>query len=149
MIDVLQPEAAGAARPTLLTFLLPRRPTVLLAESDERASAALVLLLAALGFHALEARDAAEAIEIVREEPAVDILLVADDVSGLPVAELVATAQKLSPRLDYLVMSDRKRVPAIDRGRVLVKPFGHEALKAALERLLRGRPAEKDPSILQ
>ena len=144
MIDVLQPEAAGAAAPTFLTFLLPRRPTVLLADSDERASAALVLLLAGLGFHALEARDADDAMALVREEPEIDLLLVAEDIAGLPVAELVAAAEKLSPRLEHLVMSATGRVPGIARDHVLMKPFDGETLKAAIERLLRGEPATDD-----
>jgi len=149
MIDVLQPDAAGAAEPTLLTFLWPRRPTVLLADSDEQASAKLVLLLAALGFHAIEARDATDAIAHVNEEPAIDILLAADTVAGMPVAELVEAVQNLSPRLEHLVMSDKVQVAGIAPGHVLQRPFDGTTLKEALDRLLRGSEGAEDSSLLQ
>ncbi|HLO66734.1 MAG TPA: response regulator [Holophaga sp.] len=117
----------------------PSRPLrVLLVDDDELFRSAARSLLETLGHHVEEARSGPEALARLREEGAVDLVLLDLNMPGMDGAEALGPLQEIRPGQSVLLCTgyadDRvpallKRFPAV---RVLRKPFGLEEIRQAI-----------------
>lgn len=120
-----------------------RQRRVLLVERNPALSQLFDEALAELGFQVFAAEGRRQALDVLLEEPQVDLLLV-DLVD--PAAEGAAllgflAEQRATARIPVVVMTDGEP-PAglVGRAVRLAKPFGLEELRFATEEALGGRP---------
>ena len=121
----------------------------LLVEDDPLLRMSLADVVTDMGHRVVEAATAAEALDFLNQDNAIEVLLT--DV-GLPVMdgrELAERARHVRPDLCIIFATgysaSRVPDPAVDsQSRCLRKPFGPKELKAALESL--GLPATHLPS---
>src|SRR6185295_2266344 len=145
-----EPVAAPAADPGALDLARPVGPaTILVVEDNSDVRELVCRQLSELGYRVLNAEDGGRAIEMLRDEPAIDLLftdvVMPGGVSGL---QLAATAKELRPALKVLFTSgfpdaeedDRARMQAL--GGMLSKPYR----KATLARRLAEVLAAGDPA---
>jgi two-component system, cell cycle sensor histidine kinase and response regulator CckA len=123
--------------------------TILVVEDDESVRALICSMLAQSGYVVLEAKDAADGLEIARQRKSIDLLLT--DVV-MPVMNGPAMARKLEeiiPEMRVLYMSGYAGSFAVDRGILdegasfLQKPFSKSALLQRLRETLDVQPAVK------
>ncbi len=144
-VVILLPRAVGAddrAAPAgpASRFRAPETDLLLLVEDNEQVRAVVRRQLADLGYRLVEAADAEEALELLRNVPDFT-LLVSDIVMPGPMTgiELGNRAKALKPSLRIILMTGyagRDRTRDFDRCPFLVlrKPFDPEQLVAALRR---------------
>jgi signal transduction histidine kinase/CheY-like chemotaxis protein len=121
--------------------------TVLVVEDDPAVREIVIQFLRGAAYHALEARDGAEAREIIRKEPRAIDLLVSDIVlPGQSGPELAGTLREFAPQMRTLFISGYpseavggNRTPAF-----LAKPFSRAAFLQAVRRALSA-PRYRDP----
>mgnify|MGYP001555078480 CR=1 FL=1 len=90
-----------------------------------------------LGHAAVEAGDGPQALEILRQDPSIAILLTDLGLPGMPGRELVVKARELRPDLKVVVASgypsELAAADAAFKGvRYLAKPFDLERLRVAI-----------------
>ena len=129
--DVTPPPAEPAPAPTAT------RRKVLVVEDVGLIRMTTVDLTQELGFDTAEAGDGAEALKILRDDPAIAILLTDLGLPGMNGRQLVAEAHRLRPDLKIVIASGystESEGGAFPPGTVvLTKPFDLAALKRALE----------------
>ena len=142
---------ADASPPAVLRDAFPRSArgeVVLVVEDDPTIRKLVKKLLEVLGYGAVVAETAAEALELLASTPRVDLLLT-DMVlpGGTSGAELATEAQCRQPGLRVLYMSGYTRNALIgnnlrdENAHVLSKPFRKEELARAVHRVLNSQPA--------
>jgi len=117
--------------------------TILVAEDDDAVRATVVELLGQLGYHVLEARDAAAALAILEDGAQVDLLFTDVVMPGkLRSPELARIAQQMLPRIAVLFTSGYTQNAIVHGGRLdkgvelLGKPYTHDALAKRIRRVL-------------
>jgi CheY-like chemotaxis protein len=121
-------------------------PKILLVEDDPDVQLVTVEALRYMGYSVVTADEGGAALEILRRDPAVDVLFT--DVvmpKGVDGLELLREARKLRPGLRVLLASGyaRGRLPVVPEGcDFIAKPYRIEDLEARLRSLLQ----RTDPS---
>ncbi|MEI9991308.1 MAG: CHASE3 domain-containing protein [Rhizomicrobium sp.] len=125
--DVAEPAPAAPATPR----------KVLVVEDVGLIRMTTVDMAQELGFDTAEAGDGAEALDILRSDPAIEILLTDLGLPGMNGRQLMAEARRLLPNLKIVIASGYSTEPeagGIPSGAIiLTKPFDLGALKRALE----------------
>ncbi len=130
VVDIYLPRAHGqietASRPDEPSRWLGRE-TVLVVDDDADIRALAVASLRELGYRVLAAERGAGALELLRAEPGIDLLLADFAMPGMNGAELVRQARMLRPELPVLFMTgyaDLDEVGALaGPDGVIYKPF--------------------------
>jgi two-component system, cell cycle sensor histidine kinase and response regulator CckA len=142
------PSAEAPAPGAVRTANRRRRNTVLLVEDDEGVRQLTRRILEQYGFGALEARNGAEALELLDAgSPRIDAVVSDVVMPGMSGRELVGRLRLRRPDLPVLFLSGYTGDEVSDEVRgqphqaFLQKPFSPDALAAALEELL----AEGEP----
>jgi len=120
---------------------------VILVVDDEKSIRTLVTqLLQADGYAALSARDAQEALEIVRDSPSDIALVITDfDLPGLNGVDLCTELNQRRPGIGLIVMSGEPR--EIPGGLPFIgKPFGRATLMANVRHVLSAGMARDSAS---
>ena len=112
------------------------RGAALLVDDDDLVRMSTADMLTDLGFDVVEARSAEEALELMEQGAAPDVLVTDHIMPGMTGAELVKAARKLKPGLPVLVVSAYAEVDGIapDLPR-LTKPFRNAELAESLSSL--------------
>jgi CheY-like chemotaxis protein len=121
--------------------------TILVVEDDADVRAYSTEVLRELGYHVLEAHDAASAMELLRGPAADQIALLFTDVvlpGGMTGADLARDAVSLRPNLKVLFTTGYARDAIVHHGRLdegvdlITKPFTYGDLAAKLREALDG-----------
>jgi PAS domain S-box-containing protein len=113
------------------------QPVVLVVEDDAMVRMAAVDMVETLGFTALQAGDAVEALAIVRGQARVDVLFTDIGLPGMRGPELAAKAVELRPGLKVVFASgysENEEARAIEGAAHLGKPYQHDQLAEVLGR---------------
>ncbi len=149
-VKLYLPRAAGAAGPDAASA----RPaemrggdeTVLVAEDDELVRTHVASLLTGLGYRVLAARNGPEALDVLRQDRKIDLLLT--DVvmtGGMNGMQLAEAAQRLRPALKVLFTSGYPGGAIAAQGKhdsridLLSKPYQRHELAAKLRMVLKGK----------
>jgi PAS domain S-box-containing protein len=111
------------------------QPVVLVVEDDAMVRLAAVDMVETLGFTALQAGDAAEALAIVRGETRIDVLFTDIGLPGMRGPELAAKAVEHRPGLKVVFASgysENEEARAIEGAAHLGKPYQHDQLADVL-----------------
>ena len=133
--------------------LLGGPETILVVEDEEDVRSTTCGILSALGYHVLEAPDAATAVEIVESGQPIDLVftdvIMPGPVSSLQLGEIV---RKRLPQAEVLYTSGYAEGVLAHEGKLeasvnlLQKPYHPDALSARIRHLLRRR--REDPAII-
>ncbi len=116
-------------------LLKAAQPVVLVVEDDAMVRLAAVDMVESLGFTALQAGEAAEALAIVRGEARIDVLFTDIGLPGMRGPELAAKAVELRPRLKVVFASgysENEEARAIKGAAHLGKPYQQDQLAEVL-----------------
>jgi CheY-like chemotaxis protein len=124
--------------------LLGGLETILVVEDEEDVRSSTCGMLSALGYHVLEAHDAASAVEIVESGRHIDLVF-SDVIMPGPVSalELAQAVRKHLPNAEFLYTSGYAEGVLSHEGKVdasvnlLQKPYHPDALSARIRHLLR------------
>jgi len=143
MNEVALPSTDPPVPGTVRTANRRRRNTVLLVEDDEGVRQLTRRILEQFGFGALEARNGAEALELLDAgSPRIDAVVSDVVMPGMSGRELVGRLRLRRPELPVLFLSGytgdevSEEVRGQPHQAFLQKPFSPDALAAALEELL-------------
>lgn len=96
------------------------------------------LLLEEFDHRVIQASNAAEGLKLLEENGAIELLITDFRMPGIDGMEMIAQAKAMRPAIKTLLMTgyeaDDERFAGLDTPR-LAKPFGIEALEAALSQL--------------
>ena len=122
-----------------MTGEVTTRPTILLVDDEPEVRASTAMLLEALDFEVLEAGDAAAALAVLADHPAVDLLLsdfiLPGDLDG---AGLCRAALEARPGIKVMLTTGRTELAAGAGIPVIGKPFRMAEISAAIDDLLAG-----------
>jgi PAS domain S-box-containing protein len=122
-------EAAADGSPGLdsLTGLKPASlvPTALVVEDEDSLRRAAAKMLSKSGLSVLEAADGTAAIEAIRGDTPIDVLLLDVTLPGTPSREILAEAKRLRPAMQVIVMS------------AYSEDFAAASLQGGVERFIR------------
>ena len=148
-IDLYLPRAAAAVAPSTAPALplerARRGESVLVVEDNDPLRRLALRRLADLGYQTIEARDAAEALSVLRGATPIDLLFT-DMVmpGGMTGRELAEAAQALRPRLKVLFTSGFTAVAPVEHGgpdlgqALLTKPYQMATLARRVRAALDG-----------
>ena len=124
--------------------------TILLVDDDARVRTAAAEELRELGYTVVETPSAEQALGLVRDSGAFDLLITDQVMPGMTGLELVTEMRKLHPDLPVLLVTGFTDLEPGDDVRLLTKPFRHAELAAAVASLLPApRIADDAPSGVQ
>ena len=120
-----------------------RRPTVLVVEDEVLVQMLVLEVLSDLDVDAREANDAASALEILRAEGPVDLLVTDVGLPGMNGRDLADHARKLRPGLKVLFVTgyaDRAQAGEfVGEGMdMIVKPFNLDILSGKITEMVSG-----------
>jgi CheY-like chemotaxis protein len=124
----------GLAR-KIRALLQGAQAVVLVVEDDALVRMAAVDMVETLGFTALQAEDAAQALKIVRGKGRIDVLFTDIGLPGMRGPELAAKAVELRPGLKVVFASgysESDEAHAIGGAAHLGKPYQHDQLADVL-----------------
>ena len=124
------PVSPPAAAPNMAT----PRGKVLVVEDVVLIRMATVDMIEQIGFAAIEASDGAEALALLQQDSAIDILLTDLGLPGMNGRQLVEEARRLKPGLKVIIASGYSTEPGAEPDDVvrLIKPFDLNQLRRAL-----------------
>ncbi len=132
LLDEASPPAADPA-----AAASPQRRRVLVVEDVGLIRMTTVDMAQELGFDTAEAGDGPQALEVLRSDPSIEILLTDLGLPGMSGHELMATARRLRPDLRIVIASGYSTETETEGNPagavILTKPFDLGALKRALE----------------
>jgi len=145
-VTIYLPRAAALADPASLpAFLVPSAASpgaVLLVDDDPAVRSTAAAVLGDLGYEVREAGGGVEALDLLRRDSQIEVLLTDVVMPGMNGAELARLALDLRPRLTVMFMSgyaDPEEITgALQRHRLVRKPF----LPADLARQIEAAMAE-------
>jgi CheY-like chemotaxis protein len=132
-------------RPNVASQIVGGRETILVVEDDEAVREHVTAQLQSLGYHVLEAATGAEAVKVLEQIPAIDLLFT--DVvmpGGMGGREVADLGCKLQPQLKVLYTSGYTENSIVHHGRLdpgvqlLSKPYRREQLAAKVREVLDG-----------
>jgi CheY-like chemotaxis protein len=130
-------EPALAAAPEPKRVEPANRATILVVDDDPLIAMSTVEMLEDLGHKAIEANSGAQALKILKDGEAVDLMLTDQAMPGMTGTELAEIARKERPTLPVLLATGYADVPA---GQIrlprLSKPYLQSELQEEINRLL-------------
>jgi signal transduction histidine kinase len=140
--ELLLPAAAHAVEPASATAqaapTAAEPMTILLVEDDALIAMSTAGLLEDLGHRVVEASRGAEALEILRDQPEVDLMITDYSMPGMSGADVARAARALRPDLPILLATGFADLP--DGGEMnlprLCKPYMQHQLAAEIARLV-------------
>jgi CheY-like chemotaxis protein len=133
----LQPATDIVERPSQS----PNRRTVLVVDDDPLVLVSAASMLEDLGYAVVEAASGRQALEILRANAMVDLIVTDQVMPGMTGLELAAEVRQLRPELPMLLATgyaERREVASAGLP-LLRKPFGQDALAAAIASCLEPR----------
>ena len=118
--------------------------TILVVEDEENVRTTLVEVLKTQGYEVIEAADGSEALEILKAEIAVDLVVSDVVMPELGGRELMRGARRVAPDLAFLFSSGytdadlRELLATEERASFIAKPFTIDQLSSAVRRALLG-----------
>ncbi|KQV31998.1 hypothetical protein ASC96_31130 [Rhizobium sp. Root1204] len=112
--------------------------TILLVDDDALIAMSSVDMLEDLGHRVLEASSGQQALEVIKSEPNIDLVITDFSMPGMNGAQLAKAARDLRPTLPILVATGYAELPAgteMDLPR-LGKPYTQEQLEREIARIL-------------
>ena len=129
--------AAAAAAPVTATGPASRK-VVLLADDDHLVRTGASAVLEMLGYHVLAASSGVEALQVLQDAEAVDVLVTDYAMPGMSGVALIQETRRLAPKLPVLLITGYADKPeGIEHCAILHKPFRPHALAEQLTTLLR------------
>ena len=125
---------------------VPTVETVLLVEDDQQVRNLTRTMLAARGYHVLEASSPAEALKVIAGGQSIDLLLTDIVMPGRTGVDLARLAGEARPGLRVLFMSAYTESGVIDRGLIspetefIRKPFTSAALHRKIQEVMNREP---------
>jgi len=119
-----------------------RTARLLVVEDEEGARKAVARILESMGYEVSEASDADEALGIVKDTPAFDILLTDLSLPGMSGWELSKAVQEINPKIKVAILSgwdvgeDDERIAEYGVSEILSKPIDMHRMKDAIKRML-------------
>jgi CheY-like chemotaxis protein len=113
----------------------PTRLRVLVVEDEVLIRMTTITLIEDLGHAALEAADGAEALALLRQDQAIDVLMVDLGLPDMDGRELVAGARALRPGIAVIVATGNGELWNIEDTVPLPKPYDEAMLRAAFAAL--------------
>lgn len=111
---------------------------VLLVDDDPLVRTGAAALLEMFGYHVLDAASGQEALQILQEAEAVDVLITDYAMPGMSGVALIHNMRRLAPALPVLLITGyADRPDGIEHYPVLHKPFKPQALAEQIDALLR------------
>jgi len=129
-----------AERP--LPQVKPAQQTVLVVDDDARVNTVVSKMLELWGWRVITAHSGEEALRIARATPDLDFAIVDVVMAGMSGIETLKAVRKFMPKLPALIISgysEDNSFSEFDSDKdvlFLVKPFGAQALKAMIDKLL-------------
>jgi CheY-like chemotaxis protein len=148
-VKVYLPRAAGAVRPDVETRPTPAKAvntatrTVLVMDDDSAVREITAAMLQELGYSVLEAGSGSSALDILRTEQRIDILLADYAMPGMNGVEAARAAVEMRPGLPVLFITgyaDLKALRDVGEDRIIQKPFRDDELARKVA-LALGEPA--------
>jgi CheY-like chemotaxis protein len=118
----------------------PTRTRILLVDDDVLIAMSSAGMLEDLGHEVIEANSGASALEALRANPDVDLMITDFDMPGMNGAQLALEARRLMPHLPILLATSYAEMPKganIELPR-LGKPYSQNELAREISRLLQG-----------
>jgi CheY-like chemotaxis protein/anti-sigma regulatory factor (Ser/Thr protein kinase) len=117
--------------------------TVLIVDDDALVRTSAAAMLEELGHRVFEAPSGAEALNILRANPEIDLLITDHSMPEMTGTELAAQSRKLYPQLKILLATGYAELPPGNAGSLprLAKPFGIAELAAAIAQVAEPRAA--------
>ena len=127
-------EANTAAVPPIAPPRVSRGCRVLLVDDDALVRTGTAAMLDDLGFHVIEAASGGEALDLLRTEAVIDVIVTDQVMPGMAGVELAIEARKLYPALPIVLASGFAELSDADAARLprLAKPFTLSALAQAI-----------------
>ena len=125
------------------TLSAPQRPVVLVVEDEVLVQMLVLEVLEDLGLEALEANDGPSALDIVRSDIRLDLLVTDVGLPGMNGRQLVEAARELRPELKVLFVTGYADKAAMgefggEGMDMITKPFALEALSGKVMQMLNG-----------
>ncbi len=140
-------------QPQVTTRTLEGSETILVVEDDDAVRKMTQMFLTIRGYRVLEARNANDAIQIVRRDcGSIDLLLTDVVMPGIKGRELVAQIARICDGLPVLYMSAYTEDAAVNNGILdpgtafIEKPFGPDDLAVKVRELLESGARHKPPA---
>ncbi len=128
--------AAGAAAPKLAGYARTAPRTILIVDDDPLVSTGTAAMLEDLGHHVIEASSGAQAIEILKEDRSIDLLITDHSMPGMTGMELAKIVRTFLPNLPMVLATGFAELPngVVDALRLprLAKPYRQEELALAV-----------------
>jgi CheY-like chemotaxis protein len=115
--------------------------SVLLVDDEELVRTGIAAMLTEVGYQVSEAGSAYEALDLLNDGLAIEVLITDYAMPGMTGAELARAARSLKPDLHVLLITGYAAVSDREAGdlRRLAKPFGQARLVAAIDELFKVR----------
>lgn len=119
-----------------------RKASLLIVEDEEGARKAVARILESMGYDVAEASDAKEALDIIKEKPAVDILITDLSLPGMSGWQLSRAAAEINPKIKVAILTgwdvkeDDERIAEYGVSEVLSKPIDMHRMKEVIGRML-------------
>jgi PAS domain S-box-containing protein len=139
----MEAEAAGPTPDAARAAAAASNVTILVVDDDALIAMSTVEMLEDLGHAVIEANSGKHALEILREEQTVDLLITDYSMPNMTGAQLAKAARELRPELPILLATGYAELPRdsdIDLPR-LGKPYQQDQLAREIEKVLRFRAA--------
>jgi PAS domain S-box-containing protein len=124
-----------------------RKLSILLVDDHAHVRSTTAAVLGDFGHRVVEATDGSDALRVLREDCAFDLLITDYAMPHLSGTDLLRAAQNICPQVPALIVTGYAEADAIrDRPRhveILQKPFTAEALEGAIDQLCRDRPGRR------
>jgi CheY-like chemotaxis protein len=119
--------------------LIPSRGWALLVDDEDLVRMSTADMLSDLGFDVLEAGRAEDALQLLQDGAAVDLLVTDHLMPGISGADLARKAQEIRPGLPILIVSGYAEAEGLAPGLPrLVKPFRMAELAEAVANVMQG-----------
>jgi CheY-like chemotaxis protein len=117
-----------------------RLGTILVVDDDPLISMSTVDMLEDLGHKVIEAHSGQQALEILRNDSGIDVMMTDHSMPSMTGLELARAAQVLRPGLPILLVTGYSDLPKGETTTLprLGKPYQQSQLQAAVARLLAG-----------
>ncbi len=143
-VELYVPRARQTASDVTTLVAAPPRPghgTVLLVEDDDLVRAGSVAVLRQLGYVVLEAQSGSQALDLLRRDTPIDLLITDYAMPGMTGLELIGTLRTLRPGLAALIVTGHAELPDGIDIPVLQKPFSASDLASKVAGILNSAPS--------
>jgi CheY-like chemotaxis protein len=141
-----KPAASDAAPGQNLRPFPPAAAKIVLVDDDAAVREVTAALLGELGYDVREADSGKAALELLRRDPQIDLVLIDFAMPGMNGAELAREVHSIWPRLPVLFVTgfaDRATLAGVGEARIIGKPFVRNELAEKVRNALAEGASEK------